>query len=140
MSREVTVFGEEPPREQSCSHQDVLEMAGNRMPNGCVRTGFSFAASPQDMQKKNCHSRLSGTPWTQKHRTRHLPFVFTRLRGWNCPPRPAGVASLCERMRYRYSPITTLRGYRYKRPPFWRWHFISFWWGGRTSAQCRTPD
>ena len=55
-------------------------------------------------------------------------------------PAPAGVASLCERMRYRYSPITTLRGYRYKRPPFWRWHFISFWWSGRTSAQCRTPD
>ena len=38
------MFGEEPPREQSCSHQDVLEMAGNRMPNGCVGKAGGMAA------------------------------------------------------------------------------------------------
>ena len=50
------------------------------MPNDAGRTGFSFAAKA-GQQKKNCTQHSSGIGGTQKHRTRRLPFVFTRLRG-----------------------------------------------------------
>lgn len=69
---------------------------GTGMPNDACRTGFSFAAKA-GQQKKNCAQPSSGIGSTQKHRTRRLPFVFTRLRGWNCPPAIPAVCSVAMR-------------------------------------------
>ena len=66
------------------------------MPNDACRTGFSFAAKA-GQQQKNCTQHSSGIGRTQKPRTRRLPFVFTRLHAWNCPPAVPAVCSVAMR-------------------------------------------
>ena len=79
------------------------------MPNDAGRTGFSFTAKA-GQQKKNCTQHSSGIGRTQAQDKATALCVHTAT-GLGLPtPPPAGVASRCERMRYRYSPITILRG------------------------------